>query len=763
MKRQRRRAKGTGVSERPSAAVHDAVSASPPAAAASREPFRAYAMLIFGVALMARLVHIWQLRASPFFSVLMGDSRGYDEWARRLAAGDWIGAEVFYQAPLYPYFLGVIYALVGPDLLIVRVVQAVLGSLACVLLGLAGARLFSTRAGLIAGLILALYAPMIFLHALIQKSILDVFFVCLVLWLVSELSVDPLAAGAPDARSAAGRNTVTSRRSRLVWLGLGVALGALSLTRENALVFVAVVFAWASYIAWRRPGPTGAWTTRPAGPLAVLVGLIVVLAPVAMRNKLVGGGIYLTTSQFGSNLYIGNNPRADGTYMALREGRGDPAYERQDATELAEQALGRRLSPGEVSAFWRDRAIQFITSDPAQWLTLMGRKIVLLLNATEMLDTEAQESHVEWSVPLRLGSYVGHFGLLLPLALLGVIVTWDDRRRLWVIYAMALAYAASIVMFFVVARYRYPLVPFLVLFAAAGLARVPAFVRDAPPVRKWVAAGLIVGVALVTRWPILSGDVMRAITETNLGVALQAKGQLDTATTHYRRAMEIRPDYAPAHNNLGVVLRAQGKLDEAISAYRQALAERPDYAEVHSNLATALLELRKPEEAVTHFQIARQTIPLTAGAHNNFGVALSTAGRRDEAITEFRAALAMEPDSTTTRRNLGDALAKERRYPEAIEHFRRIADLDASNPGAHYDFGNVLMEAGRLPEAALEYRTAIKLAPDSPQAHNNLGVALAAQGQIEAAIAEFQQAIALKPDFVEAQRYLAMALRSRRR
>ncbi len=35
----------------------------------------------------------------------MGDSRAYDEWARRIAAGDWIGREVFYQAPLYPYFL----------------------------------------------------------------------------------------------------------------------------------------------------------------------------------------------------------------------------------------------------------------------------------------------------------------------------------------------------------------------------------------------------------------------------------------------------------------------------------------------------------------------------------------------------------------------------------------------------------------------------------------------------------------------------------
>jgi hypothetical protein len=76
-----------------------------------------FATAIFGVALVVRLVHVWQLRRSPFFSVLMGDSRGYDEWARRIAGGEWIGKDVFYQAPLYPYMLGVIYAIAGRHLL----------------------------------------------------------------------------------------------------------------------------------------------------------------------------------------------------------------------------------------------------------------------------------------------------------------------------------------------------------------------------------------------------------------------------------------------------------------------------------------------------------------------------------------------------------------------------------------------------------------------------------------------------------------------
>ena len=103
-----------------------------------------------------------------------GRRRGYDEWARRIAEGEWLGTDVFYQAPLYPYFLGAIYALLGRDLFVVRVCQAIVGALSCATLSMAAERLFSRRAGLIAGLGLALYAPAIFFDALIQKTVLDV-------------------------------------------------------------------------------------------------------------------------------------------------------------------------------------------------------------------------------------------------------------------------------------------------------------------------------------------------------------------------------------------------------------------------------------------------------------------------------------------------------------------------------------------------------------------------------------------------------------
>ena len=58
------------------------------------ESFRLPTAIIAAVALIVRVIHVWQIHRAPFFDALMGDARGYDQWARRLAAGNWFGGDV---------------------------------------------------------------------------------------------------------------------------------------------------------------------------------------------------------------------------------------------------------------------------------------------------------------------------------------------------------------------------------------------------------------------------------------------------------------------------------------------------------------------------------------------------------------------------------------------------------------------------------------------------------------------------------------------
>ena len=56
---------------------------------------------IFGLALLLRLVYLWQVADLPFLEFPLVDARSYDEWAQRIAGGAWLGDRVFYQAPAY--------------------------------------------------------------------------------------------------------------------------------------------------------------------------------------------------------------------------------------------------------------------------------------------------------------------------------------------------------------------------------------------------------------------------------------------------------------------------------------------------------------------------------------------------------------------------------------------------------------------------------------------------------------------------------------
>ncbi len=639
---------------------------------------------IFVVALLVRGLHVFQIAEASFFRLRLGDAESYHLWAQSIAAGNWLGDEVFYQAPLYPYFLGFLYATLGEDKLTVLLCQAVLGSLSCVFLALAGWRLFGKRAAIVAGLLLALYAPALFFESLIQKSVLDLFFLSAALWMTSEL----LAQTRPH-----------------LWVLLGLAMGSLVLTRENALVLVAPI------VLWALQGPRG---RRLAHASLFFAGLLTILLPVALRNQAVGGEFHLTTSQLGPNLFIGNREGADGTYQSLRPMRGDAKYERQDATELAEKALGRELTPGEVSSYYVGRVLDDIREEPVDWLRLMRHKVVLLWNVVEIVDTEDQYTYARTSAPLQLTGYVFHFGWLAPLGLLGIALTWKRRYELWPIYLMLALYAASVVAFYVFGRYRLPMVPFLVLFAAYALTELPELVRS----RAALPAALVLVTALFCNWPVLDKTEMRALTHYNFGAGFDAEGDVQNALAQYRMAVELDPAYTEAHNNLGSLLSRQGELDEAAVHFREALRLDPDFADAHNNLGNLLASQDILQEADTHLR---------------------------EAIR------VREADDAKPHYNLGNVLLKRGELDEAAAQYQIAISIDPGYARALYNLGNVFFRQGHLEQAAAQYERTVAVDPEYAQAHNNLGIVYATQGRLAQAAAAFERALEIDPDYTEAQ------------
>jgi len=653
----------------------------------TRESDLLWIAAILVIAFVLRLSYLVQIQSIPLFYHLAGDGRTYDEWAQRIAAGDWLGKGVFYQAPLYPYFLGVLQLVVGHNLWLIRLVQIILGSLSCALIYLVGRKLFSRAAGIAAGLILACYAPAIFFDALIEKSILDLFLLSLLLFLLIG---------------------TMERRHWTQWLAAGATLGLFGLSRENALILTAVIPLWLAINFSDQSIQTRArWTAVFFG------GLLLVLVPVGIRNLAVGGEFKLTTSQFGANLFIGNNPEADGSYGSVHKIIGEPQLEGNDAARLAERALGRRLSPGEVSAYWLNKSLDYIRTEPANWVRLLGKKWLMVWNAREVEDSDDFYIYRQWSWLLALLGSISHFGILAPLAAAGVWLTRNQWRRLWLFYAMLTSLALSVALFYVFARYRFPLVPLLALFAGAALAELPTLYRN----RAWRSslgtfAVLLMG-GLIVNWPIYGISGPGSAGYNNLSNAYYKQGKVDEAINAARKAIELEPDLGVAYYNLGNLYAGQGQFDVAKKYFEEAIRLYPNYAEARANLGQLIAERGDIETGIRYFRKAIELNPSISRAHLNLGVALAKRERLDEAIEPLQQAAQLTPDSPEASYYLGSVYAAQNRYTEAAEAFNRSLRIQPDFVPAHQSLAQVLVLQGKKDEAMQHYQDALRLLKQS--------------------------------------------------
>ncbi|TWU03151.1 tetratricopeptide repeat protein [Neorhodopirellula pilleata] len=540
-----------------------------------RVPFLAALIGIVILAWIVRAIHVWQTADVPTVRFLLGDAAGYFAWATRIASGNWYGDETFYQAPLYPYFLAVCIKYLGLSVPGIRLIQAFLGSLGVGLIGLTAGGMFGRKSGLIAAVMLAFYPPAIFYDGILQKASLVGFLVCLLL-----------------------TATVWMQRKRTVWssTGIGIVLGFLVLARENALLWIPLYPVW---MLW--PGPETNTKKRILLTSAYAFGLSMILLPVAARNASLGGEWSPTTFQAGPNFYIGNNRQSDGIYRPIVPGHETPIYERSDAVRIAEATLGQELSAREVSQFWMGEAFKEMGADPGRWVQLMIQKSFMLINRFEVPDVESLEVYRASSALLQL-NLVWNFGILCPLAMWGLMTTFDEAKREGrkhdlIFHALILVMAAAVVLFFILGRYRFAMVPLLIPFAAKGSIAIYHCVRSRSlsGCRKPLAISLLLLVAC--NLPVHDENGLNASSLMNAGVAAGQSGELAMAIELLERSVALQPGFAETHLNLGRAWQLAGDLDRAIAAYRKASRISPE-------LTLAALSLGQVYEMKGQYDIA---------------------------------------------------------------------------------------------------------------------------------------------------------------
>ncbi len=694
-------------------------------------------LALFLLAFVIRFVYLNQIKLNPYFDTPQIDALWHHNWAKEIAAGDWLGKEVFFRAPLYPYFLGTLYSLFGESFYLPRLIQIIIGSLSCVLIFLLGRKVFNKTVGIIASVAACVYAPFIYFDAELLIPVLVIFLDLTLILLLLRAEV---------------------RLKKRWWFVAGIVLGLSAIARPNILIFVPFVLLWICIRFWENNK-----NRIIPSALFLLFGSILIISPVTIRNWVVGKDFVLISSQGGMNFFIGNNPISDGktaTAAAVAlplEGYRDNVW--ISSVRLAEQSVGKGLKPSQVSNFWVRQGLDFVRTHPLGYLQLLGKKLYYFWNSYEIESNKSLYFFSRWSSLLRLLLW-DHllrfpFGIICPLAILGMILNAKNWKRYFLLYAFVLSYMLSVILFFVTSRFRLPVIPFLIIFASYSIYWLVDKIRNKQTRPFLVSLAILIPFFLITNsnlFGVKQKDLAR--TYNSVGMAYSKKGQHDAAITAYQEGLKVNPNFPELHRNLGRAFWDTGRRDEAAEEYESAITLDPGMAGAYAELGYIYSRMNKDEEAFLVNRKALEIDSTQVRAHVSLAFLYEKKGLYEQAAKEYQEALRFEPEMADLRNYLGYAYVKLGLEDEALVEFENAVRLDPNYPDAHLNLGSAYLKRGQHQMAITHLITALRLDPNRIEAYYNLAIAYLMTNERDMAIEVLRDGLKAVPDAEELKRML---------
>ena len=669
------------------------------------------------VAAVFRVAYLFDWLRDPILrDTLILDASIYDAWAQRIASGALVGKESFYFAPLYPYLVGLVYAIAGHAPVVVYVLQAALGLVSIALLHAIAARLYGAGAALWTAAGAALYLPFVFFETKLLGVALGSFLCLLALHLL-------VRAAEGEGRKGDGA------------AGAGVGLLSLCLPAAQVLALLCVIER-----LWRR---------RARAAVFFALGAAIVLLPSLLHNLAASSDPQIVSAQGGVTFYQGNNPKARGLFMPPPGFSGAASKQAEEERAVAEREAGRSLKRSEISGHFLRKGLDFILGSPGSWLALEGRKAAALLGSYEASTeysqyVERERIRLLW-LPLLPFALIA--GLALGCGAAGVRSLDPSGVRALHLYA---AWAAAVpLLFYVSSRYRLPLVPALLLYAGAFADRLVQSARsgEGPDAASARGAFACLGLALVSFFPLgRPVNSVEANVHYNLGSALAEAGRHEEAIVEYDRCLAMWPTHAYALVNRGNSLARLGRDDEALDTFERASDARPSSWTARRSEGAALMRAGRLEEAANVFRKTAEDGIGGAEAWFSLGSVLLDLKRPDEARPALERAIAAAPSDPRYPNTLGLLYQMQGKLPESEQAFRQATALSPTYSKAPYNLGSILYAQGKYEEAQQWLETSLRIDPDYVRARVRLGEVLMQRNQLDRARAELERALEIDPN-----------------
>lgn len=573
--------------------------------------------LIFSLALLLRLIWIQQYQSSPMFDFPLLDFTHFDHRAREILSGQWFSENYLFN-PLYPLFLSFVYKVFGTDLFFPRLLQAIFGAVGVLLVYRISSSFFNRRTAVISAVLAASYSPLIYYDGLLMATSLITFLLLLVVWLLLK-SMDT--------------------KSMLCVFLAGIAMGFIVLGRPNFLLVAVMLIPWLAV----NGNPKRMLPQVLRCSLFVLsIGLVI--SPITVHHLIQDHEFVLVARHGGINFYIGNHAEATGAYKSIPGVSDTPGKQILDSHKIACQKLGRELSSSEVSSYWMNQSFHFIKTQPGKAAKLILRKIALFWGNKEL----PSEYSIDFDRKFHwfLAMPFPKFATIAPFAILGLIIL--SRKQLkaldrsFVLLILVFSVMISVVLFFVHARYRMAVTPWLCILAGVTADDILSRIRN----RSWQEL-ISIAVCLVLAgtfcaWPFLPASE------------------------------NPHTEELPGYSNLAYAYYRQGKFNES-EHYLRYILEISESSKARYLLGQILLNRSDHLEAEKQLRVAISNDPSQIDAILSLAALLNASERSREAMNLTKSAMVFHPDDDRLKYNLAVMLYEQKKFAESLDVIRNVS------------------------------------------------------------------------------------------
>ena len=381
------------------------------------------------------------------------------------------------------------------------------------------------------------------------------------------------------------------------------------------------------------------------------------------------------------------------------------------------------------------------------YLTAHGRETTASLDIYQLRDFSGVLAVLLWKWGIAFP-----FGLVLPLALLGLVLAWRESRGRSIVMHYIIALGIGILCVGGTSEMRFVLVPALTLYAVVGLSLV---MRLQVARAKWLLLAVVV-VAVCLNLPVPQADRVAQISHYRwLGYAYEKLGMVATSIDAYEKAISGDAYDRDVYLELASIYAETAKWQRAIGIYNAIINRSPEDIESRCALGDLLMASGRPQEALVHYELLADGDQDMLG---RLGDAQLLMGQMKGALAAYEKSLIMNPDSSRVRFQMARVYAATGDKDAAAMHFGRLMAEHAWRLQAGLEWGEMLGRMGDWVEAEEKFSQILALEPDHHRALLLQGEALYAQARYGAALVPLQRLVGIRSDDWRVYGFLSKSL-----